>query len=122
MEGYVTLEQRLVERGIISAEDMERIVTLQQEQRARLARLVVELGFVSEDDLLPVLSDHLGVPVVSLKDFPLDPLPLEPLLDAVEFFRSARIVPIKVEGRDLLVATTDPTDLARLHADRKSVV
>ena len=116
MENYPTLERRLVERGIVSAEEMERIIKLQQEQRARLAHLVVELGFVSEDDLLPVLSDHLGIPTVSLKDFPLDPLPLEPLLDAVDFFKSARMVPLKVEGRDLLVATTDPTDLSRLHS------
>jgi len=113
---HVTLEQRLVERGIVSAEEMERIVKLQREQRAPLARLVVDLGFVSEDDLLPILSDHLRIPVVSLKDFPLDPLPLEPLLSAADFFQSARMVPIKVEGRELLVATTDPTDLARLHA------
>ena len=116
MEGYVTFEQRLVERGMISAEEMERIVKLQQEQRARFSRLVVELGFVSEDDLLPVLSDHFGIPVVSLKDFPVAPLPLEPILDVVDFFKSARMVPLKVEGRDLLVATTDPTDFARLHA------
>ncbi|MGH6629814.1 MAG: GspE/PulE family protein, partial [Burkholderiales bacterium] len=39
-----------------------------------------------------------------------------PLLDAVEFFKSARVVPLKVEGAELLVATTDPTDLTRLHA------
>jgi general secretion pathway protein E len=95
---------------------MERILKLQQEQRTQLTRLVVELGFTSEDDLLPVLSDHLGIPLVSLKDFPLTPLPLEPLFDAVEFLKLARIVPVKVEGQDLLVATTDPTDLPRLHA------
>jgi general secretion pathway protein E len=111
-----TLEERLIERGMISTEEMERVAKLKQEQHGRLPRLVVELGFVSEEDLLPVLSDHLGVPVVSLKDFPSDPLPLEPLLDAVEFFKSARVVPLKVEGAELLVATTDPTDLARLHA------
>ena len=73
---HATLEERLVERGMISTEEMERVAKLKQEQHGRLPRLVVELGFVSEDDLLPVLSDHLGVPVVSLKDFPSDPLPL----------------------------------------------
>jgi hypothetical protein len=39
-----------------------------------LCALVVELGFVSEDDLLPVLSEHLGIPCVSLKDLPVTPL------------------------------------------------
>lgn len=115
MEKYLTLEERLIERGMVSAEEMERILKLQQERRAQLPRLVVELGFVSEDDLLPVLSEHLGIPLVSLKDFPLDP-PVEGLFEAVDFLKFSRMVPLKVEGQDLLVATTDPTDLPRLHA------
>src|SRR5712692_7140538 len=116
MEGYLTFEQRLVERGLISADEMDRIVKLQHEQRAHFARLVVELGFVSEEDLLPVLSEHFSIPVVALKDFPVTPLALEPLSDGADFFKSSRMVPLKIEGRDLLVAMTDPTDFARLHA------
>ncbi|MEK6601709.1 MAG: ATPase, T2SS/T4P/T4SS family, partial [Candidatus Binatota bacterium] len=115
MEKYLTLEERLVEHGLLSAEEMERIAKLQHEQRSQLARLVVELGFVSEDDFLPVLSEHLGIPLVSLKDFPLNP-PVEGLFEAVDFLKFSRMVPLRVEGRDLLVATTDPTDLPRLHA------
>ncbi|TAK10276.1 type II secretion system protein GspE [bacterium] len=116
MEKYLTLQERLVERGMVSAEEMERILKLQQERYAQLPRMVVELGFVSEDDLLPVLSDHLGIPLISLKDFPLTPLPMDVLLDTVEFLKFTRMVPVKMEGRELLVATTDPADLPRLHA------
>jgi general secretion pathway protein E len=116
MNGYVTFEQRLVDRGVLAPDEMERVVKLQQEQRAQLARLVVELGFVSEDDLLPLLSEHFKIPVISMKDYPAAPLPLEPIMDGVDFFKAARIVPLKVEGRELIVATTDPTDFARLHA------
>ncbi|MEK7228507.1 MAG: type II secretion system protein GspE, partial [Candidatus Binatota bacterium] len=100
MGSYLTLQERLVERGIISAEESERILKLQQEQHASLTRLVVELGFVSEDDLLPLLSDHLGIPLVSLKDFPLNPFPVELLLDAVEFLKFTKMVPVKVEGSE----------------------
>jgi general secretion pathway protein E len=116
MENYTTLGDRLIERGLISNEEMERVTKLQQEQHAPLTRLVVELGFISEDDLLPVLSDHLAIPIVSLKDIPLTPPVAESLLHAVDFLRLARIVPLKMEGRELLVAVTDPTDLSRLHA------
>ena len=57
MEGYLTFEQRLVERGLISADEMDRIVKLQHEQRAHFARLVVELGFVSnKTDLKSLIS------------------------------------------------------------------
>jgi general secretion pathway protein E len=116
MEGYLTFEQRLVDRGMLSPDEMDRIVNLQKEQRANFARLVVELGFVSEDDLLPVLSEHFHIPIVSFKDFPVAPLPLEPVMDGADFFKSSRMVPLKVDGRDLVVAMTDPTDFSRLHA------
>jgi general secretion pathway protein E len=116
MENYRALDDKLIESGIVSAEELERVMRLKEEQRTPLARLVVELGFVSEDDLLPILSDHLGIPLVSLKDFPLAPLPLDSLFDAVDFLKFSRMVPVKVEDQDLLVATTDPTDLSHLHA------
>lgn len=116
MGTYLTFGERLRERGIVSSEELGRILKLQQDQNTPLARLVVELGFISEEDLLPLLSDHLGIPLVSLKDFPLVPLPMEPLFDAIDFLKLARMVPIKLDGQDLLVATADPTDLAQFHA------
>lgn len=115
-EDYLTLAERLIQRGLVSAEEMERIARLQREQQTPLMRLVIELGFVSEDNLLPVLSDHLGIPMVSLKDFPLSSFPVELLSDAVGFLKLSRMVPLKVEGQSLWVATTDPMDFSRLHA------
>jgi hypothetical protein len=97
-------------------EEMERVIKLQQEQQAPLTRLVVELGFLSEDDLLPVLRDFFNLPLYSLKDEPLTPLPLEFDSSVAEFLRAARIVPVKMDGRELLVATNDPLELYRLHA------
>ena len=116
MEPYGNLAQKLVEQKLISDQEMERVVKLREEQQAPLTRLIVELGFLSEDDLLPVLRDHFDIPLVSLKDQPATPLPVEFSSGVAEFLRLARMVPVKIEGRDLIVATTDPLDLSRLHA------
>ena len=115
-ENYLTLAERLIQRGLVSVEEMERLARLQEEQQAPLIRLIIELGFISEDSLLPVLSDHLGIPVVPLRDFPLSSFPAELLSDAVGFLKLSRMVPLKVEEKTLWVATTDPMDLSRLHA------
>jgi general secretion pathway protein E len=88
---------------------------LQQEQDAPLIRMIVELGFVSEDDLLPVLGS-LRPSLISLKDMPATPLPIEFSDSVAEFCKHARMVPVKIEQRELQVAVTDPTDIARLHA------
>jgi general secretion pathway protein E len=116
MESFVTLGERLVSQGLISAEDLHKVIRLQGEQYTPLARLVVDLGFVSEEDLLPILSAHLGIPHGSLKDFPISSFPLERLLSSVDFLKHSKMVPVKVDGQDLLIATSDPTELARLHA------
>jgi general secretion pathway protein E len=116
MDAQLSLSERLVERRLISGEELDRVVKLQQEQQAPLSRLVVELGFLSEEDLLPVLRDHFDIPLMSLKEIPVVPLPIEFPAGIGDFFKLARMVPVKMDGRDLLVATTDPLDLSRLHA------
>src|SRR5215813_15406898 len=116
MDFYSSLTEQLIERRLLSNEEMERVTKLQQEQQAPLIRLIVELGFLSEDDLLPVLRDHFEIPMVTLKDFPATPLPVEFSPTVGDFFKQARMVPVKIESRNLVVAVTDPLDIARLHA------
>jgi general secretion pathway protein E len=116
MESAVTFSERLVERQLISSEELERVMKLQAEQQAPLTRLVVELGFLSEEDLLPVLHDHFDLPVMSLREVPATPLPIELPSGIGDFFKQARMVPVKLEGPELIVAIADPFELSRLHA------
>jgi len=116
METQATLAERLVERQMLSSEEMERVRKLQEEQQVSLSRLVVELGFLSEEDLLPVMRDHFALPLMSLRDAPNAPLPIDLPGSIGDFFKLARMVPIKIEGRELIVAIADPTELSRLHA------
>src|SRR5437762_6920144 len=116
MNGQLSLSERLIERRLLSSDELERVRKLQQEQQTPLTRLVVELVFLSEEDLLPVLRDHFDIPLISLKDVSNTPLAIELPPGIGDFFKLARIVPVKIDGRELLVATTDPFDLSRLHA------
>ncbi|TMA57760.1 MAG: hypothetical protein E6J73_18635 [Deltaproteobacteria bacterium] len=74
MDAQLSFSERLIERRLISGEELERVIKLQQEQQAPLSRLVVELGLLSEEDLLPVLRDHFDIPLMSLRDLPAGPL------------------------------------------------
>ena len=116
METQVTLAECLIERQMLSSEEMERVRQLQEEQQAPLSRLVVELGFLSEEDLLPVMRDHFDLPLMSLRDVPNTPLPIDLPANIGDFFKLARMVPVKIDGRDLIVAIADPMELSRLHA------
>jgi general secretion pathway protein E len=121
MDAHSNFAEQLIERRLLSSEEMERVVKLQQEQQAPLIRLLVELGFLSEDDLLPALRDHFEIPMISLKDLPVTPLAVELPPTIGDFFKQARMVPVRIEGRNLIVAITDPLDLSRLHALELSV-
>jgi general secretion pathway protein E len=116
MNASMSLSDRLVARRLLSGDELERVVKLQAEQQSPLSRLVVELGLLSEEDLLPVLREHFDIPVLSLRDIPaaLPPIELPPGIG--DFFKLARMVPVAVEGADLVVATTDPLDVSHLHA------
>ncbi|HVO93342.1 MAG TPA: GspE/PulE family protein, partial [Terriglobales bacterium] len=116
MESQASLPELLIERQLISGDELERVTKLRDEQQAPLTRLVVELGIISEEDLLPVLRDHFDIPVMSLRDLPNTPLPIELPSGAGDFFKLARMVPVRLDGRELVVATTDPLDVSRLHA------
>jgi general secretion pathway protein E len=116
MDNQLSLSERLVERRLLSSEELERVNKLQTEQQSPLTRLVVELGFLSEEDLLPVLRDHFEIPVMSLRDIPNTILPIELPPGIGDFFKLARMVPVMIDGTELVVATTDPLDVSRLHA------
>src|SRR5262245_14622978 len=116
MDTQVSFSELLIQRRLITSDELERVLKFKEEQQAPLTRLVVELGFLSEEDLLPVLREHFDIPVMSLRDVPNTPLPIELPAGIGDFFRLARMVPVKMDGHELIVATADPTELSRLHA------
>lgn len=116
MDTQANFAERLIERQMLSSEEMERVRKLQEEQQAPLSRLVVELGFLSEEDLLPVMREHFDLPLMSLREVPNTPLPIDLPASIGDFFKMARMVPVKIDGRELIVAIADPMELSRLHA------
>src|SRR5215831_12437474 len=103
-----TLEQLLLEQGRVSADDLRRVKRVQQERGERLERLLVDLGFVSEEDLLPLLATYLDVEAVSRRDFPQAPVPLGSL--NLKFLKHAKVLPLAQADGTLTVAMADPAD------------
>ncbi len=103
-----TLEQLLLEQGRIGADDLRKVKRLQQERGERLERLLLDLGFISEEDLLPVLAAYLGVEQVNRRDFPQVPVPLGTL--NLKFLRHAKVLPLGQTNGTLTVAMSDPAD------------
>ena len=103
-----SLEDVLVEHGRVSVDDLRKVRRLQEERGERVEKLLLDLGFISEEDLLPVFSEHLGVPLIAGADFP-DEAPEIPELN-VKFLRHAKLFPVASENGVLQIAMTDPGD------------
>jgi general secretion pathway protein E len=102
------LEDLLLERGRVSAEDLRKVRLLQQERGERLERLLLDLGFISEEELISLLSEQLGVALVVRKDYPAVPVQLANVNP--QFLRHAKILPLEMQDGSLTVAMADPSD------------
>jgi general secretion pathway protein E len=106
------LEELLLGRGRISPDDLRKVRLLQQERGERIERLLLDLGFISEDDLIGLMSEHLGVPVIGRKEFPAVPVALQGVNP--QFLKHAKILPLEITDGTLSVAMADPADLYSL--------
>jgi len=64
------LGELLLERGLVSADDVARAQSVQLNLGGRLDNILMRLGSVSEDHLLPVLADAYAAPLLQAKDLP----------------------------------------------------
>jgi len=66
----VRIGDLLVEAGVISPAQLDAGLAAQRDTGKKLGRVLIELGALSEDDLLKVLSKQLDLPFVGLRQFP----------------------------------------------------
>ncbi len=101
-------EQAVLASGKVSVEDLRKIRRFSMEKGERMDRMLVDLGFMSEDDLLPVLAEFHGVELLAADDIPDSPPNIDRL--GVDYMRAARILPIKNENGIVVLAMADPGD------------
>ncbi|HYC57757.1 MAG TPA: type II secretion system ATPase GspE [Candidatus Binatia bacterium] len=106
------LDEVLLSSGKVSADDLRKVRRFSAEKGERLERMLVELGFLSEDDLLPVLARYHQVPLLKSADLPEETFNLEHI--SVEYMRSARILPVQRTNGTLKLAMADPGDRAAI--------
>lgn len=67
------LGERLVREGIINPIMLDKALKEQSTSGRRLGETIVALGFASENDLLPYMSESLGLPAIRLREGLIDP-------------------------------------------------
>ena len=104
----VRLGELLVRAGKLSARDLERALSAQQEMGSLLGQVLVQLGVVSELDVAHALAQQLGLPFITADAFPSSSPEVPGLLP--EFLQSNAVYPLSVSDGELAVAMARPQD------------
>ena len=67
---YNFFGQRLVERGIITQEQLDEAIRRQQTTMGtrKLGEILVRLGYISKSHITEGLADQLGIPIIKLSE------------------------------------------------------
>src|SRR5207302_3735549 len=102
------LGEFLVERKVLSRDDLEHALAIEAKDGVPLAKMLVSEGLVGERDLVAAIAHQMGIP---FHDF--EQQPVNPMVDRVvpeEIARRHLAVAVDIDGTELVVATEDPSD------------
>src|ERR1700683_4057617 len=110
------LGEILIERKLITEEDLERALELQKERGDKLGKTLVDMGFIAMRDVLAALSEQLQVPLVSIDAPPVISPETETL--SPRFLRQFRCLPMSRDDHTITLAMADPLDVETIAAVR----
>lgn len=106
------LGELLVAERLVTHADVAKALTFQQQFGGRIGSILVRLGAVSEESLLPVLGRQLGIPLLDSADWPTDPEMFTAALSSTdlppEWWADHGVAAWKTGDGRLLVVARDP--------------
>jgi general secretion pathway protein E len=110
------LGEMLLERQLVTAEDLQRALELQKERGEKIGKILIDAGYCSARDVMAVLAEQLRVPLATIEG----PPPVSPETEKLSprFLRQFRCIPIALQDSSVTVAMADPLDFETLSAIR----
>jgi len=104
------LGQLLLKAEIITEEQLKQAQGEQKLKGTNLSSVLIDMGFLSEDDLLDFLHKRYGFPSINLAEMELDPKLVG--LIGEEFMQKNQVVPVRRSGSTLYLAMVDPFNVS----------
>lgn len=103
------LGELLLESGIITEAQLQAALEEQRSTKKKLGDVLLSQGVLTEHQLIEVLEFQLGIPHVTLSRFQIDAKLSQIIPETMA--KRYQVMPIRVDGRKLMVAMADPLDL-----------
>lgn len=102
----------LIEKGIITQEDLQEALLAQKSLKLRLGEIIVRKGLATEEDIMSALSEHYNIPYQMTIPFD-DPKNLFSQIP-FHFLKNNKIAPFRVEKSTIFVALYDALNIRPL--------
>jgi len=106
--------QMLVKNGIISEQQLNEALKEQKNKQKRLGEILVELGYISTENLIWMLSEQADIPFVDVKPEMLDSAVINKFPE--NMLHNNIILPLYETNDKVYVAMGDPTDTKAIEA------
>lgn len=105
----VKIGNLLVQNDVITDEQLRTALEAQKEMGQKLGRVLINLGYVDEDQFLSFLSQQLQIPFIDLKRYQFDVALIQRLPE--NYARRHRAIVLQEKPQGLLVGMADPMDI-----------
>ena len=109
----ISLKERLTEilinNKLITQEQLREALEMQKQKGGRLSDIIVDLKFVKESELISTLSAGLGLPLIDLKRFKIDPEIVKMI--PINIARHYQIIPVSKMGDSITLSMADPLNI-----------
>jgi len=111
---YDSLGKQLLEKKLITQKQLDDALERQRTSMSnrKLGEILVRLGFISKTQIVELVAEQMGIPLVNLSDKEIPPR-IRALVDG-SIATLYRVVPVEERGETLIVATADPTNINTL--------
>ncbi len=106
------LGQLLKEMELVTEGQIQEALAIQRESGGALGRILVELGYVTEEEMLLALGAQVGMEVVNLEEIEVNREVIAKVSPTMA--KVYKVVPIKFENNTLTVAMADPLNVSVL--------
>ncbi|MFH0791452.1 MAG: ATPase, T2SS/T4P/T4SS family [Candidatus Omnitrophota bacterium] len=103
------LTEILINNKLITQEQLSEALDAQKKKGGRLSDIIIELSFIKENDLISVLSQGLGFPLIDLKRFKIDSEIVR--IIPAQIARHYQIIPLSRMGDTITLAMADPLNI-----------
>lgn len=103
------LTELLINNNLITRQQLDRALDVQRQKGGKLSLIIIELGFIRESDLISVLSQGLGFPLIDLKRFKIEPETA--MLISPQVAKLYQIIPLSKIADTITLAMADPLNI-----------